>query len=342
MDGMQGSTLNTITFVQFTDLIRKSFVRLQNMIQPAAQQLFIKDSVGKGQGNTKRYDEVDTQTFGRRKYEGASSKKASVGVGYNVTMTKKRIAMEIDITQEMRDENRYPDVSSLITNLSHFCPQRIELDLTHRLTFSSSTSYTDMDGDSVDLTVGDGLSLINTAHTLKFSTLTYSNQVTGNPIFSRGAMESAEQLIVSNILSNFGERRTLTFNKIITSDDPNTCNLVKQFLESTTDVDQNNPMVINPYVRKYQHVILPYLATTATSAYDSTKRRYWFLAATGVGTNGWQAYYGVWEEPHLKEAPMSGMNNDDYSRDIWTYGTRAGYGIVCVSGRGIIGSLVVS
>lgn len=336
------SLLSAASFTQFTDLVRRNWVKTQQMIIPNARQLFIVDEIGKGMGNSKRYDEIDTQTFGRRKYEAAASAKAQVGVGYEVTMLKKRIAMEIDITQEMRDENRYPEVQSLITNLTHFCPQRIELDLTHRLTFADATSYTDMDGDSVDITVGDGLALASSVHTLKFSSTTYSNRVSGDPIFSRGAMESAELLTVTNILSNFGERRVIPFNAIITGDDPNTCNNVKQFLESTTDVDQNNPNVINPYKGKYRHIVLPYYATTATSAYDSTKRRHWALGAVGQNMNGWQGYLGMWEQPHLKEEPTDGRNNDDFHRDIWTYGTRAGYGIQAVSGRGMIFSRPVS
>lgn len=338
---MQGTTLNTVTFSEMTDLVRKDFVKVQKMITPAAGQLFITDSIGKGQGNTKRYDEIDTQTFARRKREGELAKKASVGVGYNVTMTKKRIAMEIDITQEMRDENRYAEVGSLITNLSHFAPQRVELDLTHRLTFASATSYTDMDGDTVTTTVGDGLALCNASHTLKYSSSTYSNRVSGDPVFSRGALEAAETLSVTNILSNFGERRVISFNTIVTGDDPNTVNSVKQFLNSTSDVDQNNSGVMNVYKGKYRHVVLPYLATTATGAHDSTKRRYWFLAATGQGTNGWQAYHGIWEAAHMKPVSENGANSD-YSRDIWTYGVRAGYGIVTVSPRGLIGSLPTS
>ena len=328
--------LSSVTFSQFTDLVRRSWVKTQQMIVPAAQQLYIKDSIGKGQGNTKKYDEIDTQTFGRRKYEAAASKKAAVGVGYEVTMYKKRIAMEIDVTQEMRDENRYPEVQTLITNLTHFCPQRLELDLTHILTFADATTYTDMDGDVIDLTVGDGLALASSVHTLKYSSTTYSNRVSGDPIFSKGALEAAEQLTVSNILSNFGERRVLNFNVIITGDDPNTCNNVKQFLESVSDNEQNNPAVVNVYKGKYRHVVLPYYATTATSAYDSTKRRHWAIAAVGMGMNGWQGMFGEWEAPHLKEEPADGKSNDDYHRDIWTYGTRAGYGIKPTSGRGII------
>lgn len=340
---MQGTLLNTITFPEFVDLVRREFVYTQKMVEPAAMQLFIKEPVGKGQGNTKKYTEVDTETFASNKPEAAATRKTSVGVGYSVTMTKKRIAKEIDITQEMRDENRYAEVGSLVTNLGHFCPQRIGLDLTHRLTFASSTSYTDMDGDTVDVSVGDGLSLINAAHTLKFSAETYRNRVSGDPVFSQGALEAAETLATTEILNNFGERRVMTFNTIITSDDPNTVNAVKKVLGSDADVDAAHAGVLNVNRQKYRHVQLPYLATTATSAHDSTKRRWWFLAATGQGMNGWQAYYGEWEAPHLKDAPTneSGANHD-YSRDIWTFGVRAGYGIAAVSGRGIIGSLPTS
>lgn len=335
---MQAQLLNTISLPELTDLIRKQFIKTQMMVKPAAMPLFIKDPIAKGNGNTKRFDEIDTQTFARNKKQGEAAKKASVAIGYNIIVTKKRIALEIDITQEMLDENRYPEVGALITNLSWFCPQRIELDMTHRFTFCNSTSYTDMDGDIIDLTTGDGLSVANSAHTLKYSALTYSNRVSGDPLFSRGALEAAELLTVSNILSNFGERRVINFNTIVSSDDPNTCNTIKQFLRSTTDVDQNNPGVINPYFGKYQHCVLPYLATTAVQAYDSTKKHWWFLVACGLGANGWQSYYAEWEAAHLQSPDNEQSNLVDGHRDIWSYGTRAGYGLGVVSGRGFIAS----
>ncbi len=325
------------------DLIRKTFVQVQQMVVPAAKPLFITDPIGKGQGNTKRYDEVDTQTFARLKRQGEAAKKAAVGVGYNVTMTKKRIAMEIDITQEQRDENRYAEVGSLITSLTHFAPQRIELDMTHRFTFATATAMTDMDGESVDLTVGDGLAACSAVHTLKFSSTTYSNRVSGDPTFSRGGIEAAEALTVSNVLSNFAERRVINYNTIVTGDDPNTVNAVKQFLNSMADVDAVQAGIENVYKGKYRHIVLPYLATTAVGARDSTKERIWFLVSAGNGTNGWQAYYGVWEAPHLKDQSMDeSSTNHDYSRDIWTFGTRAGYGLCVVSGRGLIGSFPTS
>lgn len=336
MAGLQGTLLNTVTFSEMSDLIRKTFLPLQNLVEPAARQLFILDPIGKNQGNTKRYDEIDTETYAKLKREGQNVKKSSAGIGYNKTMTKKRIGTSIDITQEQRDENRVPEVNASITNLAHFVPQRIELDLTHRLTFISSTSYTDMDGDSISITGGDGLAIASTVHTLVFSSTTWSNRVSGDPVFSRGGLEAAELLTTTDILSNFGEERRMNFNAIITGDDPNTVNTVKQFLGSGSDVDQNNSGVMNVYKGKYRHIVLPKLATTATGANDSTKRRWWFLAAIGQGAMGWQAYLGEWEAAHPAEV------DQDKQADIWTYGTRAGYGICVPSGRGIIASLPTS
>jgi len=199
-----------------------------------------------------------------------------------------------------------------------------------------------MDGETVVTSVGDALALVDTAHTLKFSASTYSNRVPGDPLFSRGALEGAELITTTNILSNFGERRVMNFNTIVTGDDPNTVNNVKQFLNSVSDVDQNNSGVTNVYKGKYRHVALPYLATTATGSPDSAKRRWWFLMATGMGTDGSQAYIGEWEAPHLKNAPVDGSNAENNSNDNWTYGTRCTYGIRACSGRGLIGSLPTS
>lgn len=340
---MQGNFLNTVTFPEFVDLVRKEFVHITKMATPQARQLFIYQPIGTGNGNTKRFDEVDVQTFARRKREGEKTKKASTGVGYNVTMTKKRIGIEIDITQEMRDENRSAEVGTLIRSLGHFCPQRIELDGTHLLTFANATSYVDMDGDSNDVAVGDGYALVYNAHTLKFSSTTYSNRVTGDPVFSQGALELAEELATTNILSNFGEKRVMDFNVIITGEDPNTVNAVRQVLQSTADVDGAHAGVMNVNKGKYRHVVLPYLATNALGNYDSTKRKWWFLAATGQGTNGWQAFYGEWEAPHMKPISLDENGaNHDYSADTWTFGTRAGYGYRAVTGRGLIGSLPTS
>lgn len=330
--------LSTVSLPDFVDLVRREFSTNVMMVKPIVTQLLIVDNIGNRQGNSKLYEEYDVQTYARTKKEGAAVAKASVGTGYSKTLYKKRIGIEVDITQEMRDENRYSQVGAQITNLSQFCPQREELDGTHLFTFAGATSYVDMDGETINVAVGDGLSLINTAHTLKFSSSTYSNEVSGDPVFSETALEAAELLTVTNIVSNYNERRVMNFRTIVTSDYPTVCNNVKRLLQSTAYVAaQYSAGVENVYMQKYEHIILPYLATTAVGSYNSAKKNYWFLVANGQGTNGWQAYKGVFEAPHLKTPGF-----DHYSRDIWSFGARSGYGYAALTGRGIIGSLNAS
>jgi hypothetical protein len=336
----QGTFLNTVTFPELTDLVNRNFISVGGLIVPVAKQLFMTDTMGVGEGELKLLQEYDTTTYAKAKPQGVDAKKASFGIGYYITIRAKRIGIESEITWEMRRYNKKQEVMASIQSLPYFCPQRVEIDLTHRLTFASSTSMVDMDGNTVDLTVGDGLALASTSHTLKFSTLTYSNRLTGDPLFSKGSMEAAELLTTTDILSNFGEKRVMDFNTIVTGNNPTVINSVKQFLNSTSDNTQNNPGVMNVYQGKYRHVILPQLATTATGAIDSTKKNYWFLAAIGGGLKGWQAWYIEWESMNL--IPSTSGNGQDVHKDVWYYNVRQAYNIGIVSGRGLIASLPTS
>lgn len=329
-------TLNETTLSDFVDIERKEFSIVQKMVEPKAKQLYILDNVASHKGNTKQYKEVDTETFARLKREGEDSAVASVGVGYEKTMTFRRFAMEIVITKEMRDDNEDPLIMGKLLSLNHFAPQRMELDLTHTFTFANSTSYTDQDGDTVTTSVGDGYALCYSAHDCAFSSSTYRNRVANDPIFSGGSLELAQALTVTDIMNNYGNKRVMNFNTLITGPDPNTVNAVKRVLKSTTDPDQNNPGVINPYSGEIKHIVLDYLSTTATGANDSTKKRWWFLAATGQGVNGWQAYFALKEPANLKTP------DEDVHNDNWTLGCRVRYGKCTLTGRGIIGSLPTS
>lgn len=328
--------LSNTAYPEFVDLTRRIWVDEMEKVQSNAAQLYMTDTVEVGNGNTKLYIEYDTETFASIKPEGANAVRTQPVVGYNVTMTARRFAKEIVVTYEQRQDNRYREVYANLTSLAHFIPQRKELDLTHILTFCTSTSYTDMDGETVTLSVGDGLALVSASHTVSGASTTYSNVITGNPLFSRGGVEIAEGLMVTDILSNYGERRVRNFNTIVSGDDPETCNNIKQFLESTADIDQNNPGVVNVYNRKYRHVILPRLATTATGANDSTKAKYWGIIAVGQ----WQAYVATWEAANLKYPTVNG-NGEDVHNDNWTFGCRGRYGIRVVSGKGFLWSAAV-
>lgn len=330
----QGTFLNTITFPELTDLVDRNFKTVGGLIVPMARQLFLTETMGPNEGELKLIQEYDYTTYAKAKPQGVDAKRASFGIGYYITVRMKRVGIESEITWEMRRLNKDQEVMTTLTALPHFVPQRIELDLTHRLTFATSTSYTDMDGATVDLTVGDGLALASSVHTLKFSTITYSNRISGDPLFSKGSLELAELLTTTDILSNFGEKRVMDFNTIVTGNNPTVVNAVKRFLRSTSDDTQNNAGVINPSQDKYKHLVLPQLNTTATGAIDATKKNWWMLVAAGQGLRGWQAYYVEWESNNL--IPSTEGNGTDVHKDVWYYNVRGAYNIGAVSGRGII------
>lgn len=340
MAGNFASWLNTATLPEFSDLTLKQFSHQKDMIQPAAAQLFIQEDLTSWGSDTKRYDEVDTETFAKLKRQGENALRGRSGVGYNKTMTARRYALEINVSWEFR---RYSQqyagrVKDDLYRMNHYIPQRFDLNLSHVFTFATSTAYTDMDGESINVAVGDALSLSNAAHLLAFSATTYRNRIASDPAFSQGALESAESLFVSDILSNFGERRVLTPNIIVTSDDPTTVRAVRQVLNSTADVDAAHAGVENTNKGKYRHVVLPWLASTATGGRDATKKRWWFLvAAYGNPSNSWQAYYGVFENANMK-TPASGNNGEDFSNDDWLYGVRGSMGQTVLSAKGLVGS----
>jgi hypothetical protein len=335
--------LNTATLPEFSDLVMKQFSHQKEMVQPAAAQLFIQEDLTSSGSDTKRYDEVDVETFAKLKRQGENAQKTKAGVGYSKTMRARRYALEINVSWEYRHYSQQyaATVKNDLTNLNHFIPQRFELNLSHVFTFATSTAFTDMDGESIDVTTGDGFALAYSAHALVFSSSTYRNRISGDPAFSQGALAAAESLFVSDILSNFGERRVMKANTIFTSDDPTTCRLVKQVLKSTGDVDAAHAgvMNVNP---GYNHVELPYLATTATGARDATKKR-WFgiVAAYGSATNSLQAFYGIFEQANMK-SPAAGNNGENFSNDDWLYGVRGSMGTAVLSGRGLVMSCPVS
>lgn len=278
-------------------------------------------------GNTRTFSEIDLEEYADKKGEGNQSSRARVQQGYSKTGTLYRVSKDIGITYEMRTQGKYEQIKDKLTNLGRLVPNRMDLDLTHRLTFGTATAYTDKDGESVDISVGDTFQLFYTAHTLRGSSTTFRNRLANNPQFSRGALESMEQMRVQNTYNQFGEKMTIPDDIIWSGDDPNTINSIAEVLRSTSNPTQNNPGVINTYVNKYVHKVFPRLATDANGGNDSSKVKYWGVASSTMST----AFLGVHEEPRLKTPPADGKSNEEFSTDDWNFGTRGGWLIVIVS-----------
>jgi hypothetical protein len=311
------------------------FVKLANVIWQKAYDsvpqvmrnsgLFKIVPISQNTGNTREFSEIDTQEYAKTKGESDQAERAQVLQGYSVTMTMKRVALDIGISYEMRTQNKYPEVVRRLESLGQQIANRMDLDLAHRIGFAASTSYTDMDGNTVSTTVGDGYQLAYTAHTIASGATTYRNILAGNPKLSKGSLEGMERLIVEETVNQFGEKMVMPFDILWTTDDPNTVNTAKEYLQSTADVEGSNSGVKNVYMSKYKHVVLPRIATTAAGAVDTDKRYYWGLASSSYST----AYLGVWEEPHIK-TPANLNAGEDFSTDDWTFGCRGGYGITIV------------
>lgn len=278
-------------------------------------------------GNTREFSEVDLNEYAKKKGESDQSARAKVQQGYTKTATLKRVSSDIGISYEMRTQGKYSEMKDKLTNLGKLVPNRMDLDLSHRIGFGASTTYTDMDAELVSIAVGDTKALFATDHTLRGSATTFRNRLANNPQLSRGALEAMEKIRVENCYNQFGEKTYMSDDILWTTDDPNTVNTAREILRSTSNPTQGNAGVNNVYQSKYRHVVLGRVATTALGAPDSTKAKYWGLASSQNST----LMLGVHEEARLK-SPSVGSNAEDFSTDDWSFGTRGGYLIAAVNG----------
>ena len=240
-------------------------------------------------------------------------------------MTKYRMAENLGLTYEMKHENKYPEIVSTLFNGGRKGPNTLDLDLSMRFAFMTATSYTDAAGRTIATTVGDTFQLAYSAHTLKGSSTEYRNILANNPRLSKGALEGMERLVTENTYNNLGEKMVATFDILWTTDDPNTVNTAREYLQSTAAIEATNSGVKNVYQGKYKHVILPRVAMTALGAADSTKRYYWGIASSSLSS----FYVGIWEPFHMI-APTVGGNGEDEQTDDMDFRLRMGHGITIV------------
>ena len=320
--------LNTATLSDFVKLADVMWEDGYNSIPQTARDsgIFKMVDIPQNTGNTREFSEINSEEYAKLKDEGDQASRANIQQGYSVTMTQKRIALDVGITYEMRTQNKYPEVTAKLRNLGRQVANRLDLDLSHIIGFAASTTYTNMDGESVAIDVGDDLALASTAHTVRGSSTTFRNRLASNPRLSKGSLEGMEQMIVENCINQFAEKLVMPFDILWTTDDPNTVNTAREYLQSTADVEGAHDGIVNVYMSKYRHVVLPRVATTAAGLVDTAKRYYWGLASTSGST----AFLGVWESPHLKKpAPLNA--GEDFATDDWSFGARAGYGIRVLS-----------
>lgn len=211
---------------------------------------------------------------------------------------------------------------------------KIELDMRNFIGLVGS-SYTDNGGFTIDTQTGDSQDVFDTGHTLKNSSTTYSNILSGAPSFSESAMESAEDFFNYNIYDNNAQRIQMKPNTVITSPAATMTNRVSRLFgsmspESIEGTANANAGVKNTYKAKYQHLVIDF-DVTALDVANSSLKFYWYLAALGGRPErSFQGYYVSWMSPVVAPAEIN--------QDKWTlsFTARACYGIGAVSGKGIL------
>ncbi len=319
---MDLSTVNLTDFVRNAEIL---WLKGAESFMPVARNsgLVREVSIPNNTGNTREFSEIDLELYAKVKNERDEAKFAKVQQGYSKVGTLYRVAFAEAITYEMRSQGKYLDIQQRLTNLLPTASRRMELDIQHRITFANVTSYTDMDGRTVDTTVGDGLALASTAHLVRGSAITFRNRVANNPAFSRAALEAVERMRVENSINQFGQKVPVADNILFTTDDPNTVNTVKEVLRSTSSTaDNTNAGVINVNQGKYKHVVLPLIATDKDGNVDTTKAKYWGLADSMRSA----FYLGVHEEPRV--IPPTVGDGQSSLTDDWLFNVRAGYMLV--------------
>lgn len=321
-------------------LARKSFVK--GMQKPAGdvRRIFHRESCG-WETSSKRITEVDREKYASVKTEGQEGKTRRVAQGYSKEISRKTISVTRDLSGEAVKALTAHGLAKFSMNVGKDVVDRIELDMANFIGLGDASSYTDMDGFTVDTTTGDGLSLFNTSHTLKNSATTYSNILSGAPSFSESALEDAEDYFNYNVVDNFGHRLTMNPNAIITSRKASVKNAVKRLLQSTSPEQiggssNSNAGVTNTYKESYEHLVVDF-DVDAKGITDSNLSYYWFLAALGNDPEtSFQGYYVSWMSPVT--APV------EINQRKWTLSqtARAAYGIGALSGRGILVSKATS
>lgn len=326
------AVLTTVSFEDAVDLINREFERkLKPFPGTMRTSGFVKTTtVPNGSGNTRRHKEPPhSDQYAALKVEAGNTTAVTVQQGYYADTTASTYAFKVDISRELRTYDKTQQYRNAVDFITGSYQNREDLNLSLQFSFGTATTYTSMEGNTINIATGDGLSLWNTAHTLTGSATTYRNRLANNPQFSEGALENMEDLWRTNIYNNLGEQVAMEPDIIWTTDKPQLVNAVRRELQSTAQVSAPNAGVTNVYEGKYKHVILKRADMDASGNKDSSKANYWGLASSTYST----FFNDEYMSPMIIQPSVgNGMNVD---LDTWTWTVEGAHDSCVVVGRGL-------
>lgn len=320
-------TVNTTNFPDFVANSTINFRRAFDQFPKVAGQLYDIENTSLINGEE---SSLAGFSVAKIKREGSDFAYLDINQGYNKTWSIYETGGMTKITWKMRVGNKYREMDNRISGLGYSAAKRMEWDLTHRFTFGTATTYTNVDGDTVSIDIGDDLQLFYSAHTVSGSSTTFRNRVANNPLLSKGGLEAAEKLFATQMIDSNGELINEMPDTLVTSNDPTTVNTALEYLKSTTAPDGGVAGIYNVYGNKYKLIVLPYLATTAAGAYDSTKAKYWMLA----NLKGTDAICKVLANPTL--IPPTENDGKEFETMDWKFACHAAYALEILRAQWIV------
>jgi len=319
--------INTENYPDFVANMQIEWRKGYDRVNAVAKKLY---DVSFNQKLTTDHSSMDGFTFAEDKDEGDDNYEANPEQNYKKTITKYRIGITAKITWEMRTYDRYTEMSKALKGLGEATRQRLEIDLTHRFTFGTATSYTNRSGRTISTVVGDGYQLFYSAHEVNGSSSTYRNRIANNPSLSKGGLQAGRKLFSTQMIDSAGNKVVIMPNALIIADNPEIIDTAKELLKSKGDPTGAHEGVYNPYLNTYDLIILPYLATDNLGGHDSDKEDYWMLA----DLTHTDAVLEISEAPHMSAPKDNGAL--DFANDNLSMKSNAAYGIEIIDPKFIV------
>jgi hypothetical protein len=273
-----------INVAQFLDLSKNAMVqwaKAREEFPVVRQQLFNIKGVSE---RTSEYSDIGTGDTARRRDDGDDAWKGTLHQGYTTNFTQQEIALQVDVTKQMRMFDKYDEIMKRMRRMGKNTERRMEMDAAAYLSYAWSSSYTNIDGETVATTTPDGNTLIYTGHTNNGpSSATYSNEIdtTHSPI-DDDVLESLIEKFNNFIDEADGRNVPVSPTHIITGRHAPT---VYQVMRLINPVNDMRPFTANNDRAGYswlQHLIVPFIdLNMSTEARDANKYRYCFLANLG-------------------------------------------------------------
>lgn len=266
-------SINTTLGTALTDTTRRSFSLGYAQERMGGRALFDVQPTDK---KVEVFNQAVSDDFAHETGDGENFYENESVYGDELTMTQAKMTASTEITSgiQMYDQYAMVDAVEGSQSLGRAHSNKIEMDIQQWVGNGASTSYTDIDGNTVSTLCADGLAPFSSLHTQNGSSATYDNL--DSTAFGQTGIETGENLF-RLFLNHDAQRSNKIANIIFSTGKPSLVNLIKEYRNATGHVEDAS-RGLNAYMGKYDSIVLEYMDTTSSGANDATKDDYWGLA----------------------------------------------------------------